>query len=805
MKKLSFLFIAVAASLCVNATDLKDLKIYINPGHGGYDSDDRNVTVPPFAQGDHNGFYESKSNLSKGLSMRDLLEDFGAEVMMSRVTNTTEDDRDLTEISLEANGFVADFFFSIHSNATGTPTRLNQPLMLYRGFTDDPVRPENKVMAGILNDHLLENRVASWSNENPNLRGDYDFYDWGVGVGLGVLRYLAVPGLLSEGSHHDYIPETYRLLNDDYCWLEAYHFTKAIMEYFQTTEKYSTGVVAGTVIDSHLVRTESIYNNIFYGHDEALALCGAVVTLKDAAGRIVDTYTTDELFNGVYMFRAVQPGNYKLSVSHPDYEPFEEDITVVANEVTYLNPVMDHIRDTAPEVLSYSPVWSDGDEAVLCNSSIELVFNWDMDAKSVEENFSITPEVEGDITWEDSYYKMIFTPKRAFEINTVYTVKLGKAAKHPAGLQMADDFTFSFKTGDYNVFEVLASSPEENGLAHYKTPTIEFRFAQKPYTQTLNSGIIVKDENGEQMSYVARSRKISKASDDFGYFQIRLSDDLEIGKTYTMEVNDNVKDVNGMPLEAPYSYKFTAVDVAAEGAVLTMTESFDGDGLLAKDEDNTVGAKSASAVRNTSTKIEGAASYKLDYEFTEYEGGKAAYAFSAPNSALYKNTNAIGLKVYGDLSCNTLYARMSNGADEILVPVCALSFLGWKDVSVSLEDDLQTGDYKVTGFEIAQTGGQISRKGTVYIDKMAIGDAEDAGVGSIETENVRVYPNPASELLIANGDKYILKVELISLNGQLVAAAEGNVLNVSNVPSGIYVAKIHTQNGYGVKQVMVKH
>ena len=272
-----------------------------------------------------------------------------------------------------------------------------------------------------------------------------------------------------------------------------------------------------------------------------------------------------------------------------------------------------------------------------------------------------------------------------------------------------------------------------------------------------------------------------------------------------MEVNENVKDVNGMPLEAPYSYKFTAVDVAAEGAALTMTESFDGDGLLAKDEDNTAGAKSASAARNTSTKIEGTASYKLDYEFTEYEGGKAAYAFSGPNTALYDNTNAIGLKVYGDLSCNTLYARMSDGADEKLVPVCVLSFLGWKDVSVSLEDDLQDGDYKVTGFEIAQTGGQISRKGTVYIDKMAVGDAEDAGVGSIETENVRVYPNPASELLIANGDKYILKVELISLNGQVVASAEGNVLNVSNIPSGIYVAKIHTQNGYGVKQVMVKH
>ena len=61
MKKLSFLVIAVAASLCVNATDLKGLKIYINPGHGGHDSDDRNVVVPPFTGGDPEGYWESKT------------------------------------------------------------------------------------------------------------------------------------------------------------------------------------------------------------------------------------------------------------------------------------------------------------------------------------------------------------------------------------------------------------------------------------------------------------------------------------------------------------------------------------------------------------------------------------------------------------------------------------------------------------------------------------------------------------------------------------------------------------------------
>ena len=61
MKKLAMTILAVAATLTASATDLKDLKIYINPGHGGHDSDDRNVAVPPFSSGDPEGYWESNS------------------------------------------------------------------------------------------------------------------------------------------------------------------------------------------------------------------------------------------------------------------------------------------------------------------------------------------------------------------------------------------------------------------------------------------------------------------------------------------------------------------------------------------------------------------------------------------------------------------------------------------------------------------------------------------------------------------------------------------------------------------------
>lgn len=256
MKKLYILVIALVGCLGLQAKDMTGLRIYINPGHGGWDSDDRNVAVAPFAQGDTLGFWESSSNLHKGLMLRELLEGQGATVAMSRVLNRTEDDLNLNTISREANEFDADLFFSIHSNATGTSNRVNFPMMLFKGYTENPAKPEDKVVAKILFKHLIENQVTYWTQTSEYVVGDWDFYpDWN-NAGLGVLRNLTVTGFLSEGSYHDYVPETYRLLNMDYKYIEAWHFAKAVMEYFNT-DGFTTGHIAGVVYDSRMTRTES--------------------------------------------------------------------------------------------------------------------------------------------------------------------------------------------------------------------------------------------------------------------------------------------------------------------------------------------------------------------------------------------------------------------------------------------------------------------------------------------------------------------------------------------------------------------
>lgn len=804
MKKINLFMLAAATAVTVNAADLNGLKIYVNPGHGGYDSNDRNVAIPPYALHDENGFWESKSNLVKGLALRDLLESFGTHVDMSRTTNTTADDRNLEEIGEEANKCQSDFFFSIHSNATGTSNRTNQPLMLYRGYTDDPVFPEAKEMSGILNKWLLDNQISSWSSKNQWLAGDWTFYDWGTS-GLGVLRKLTVPGMLSEGSYHDYIPETYRLMNSEYCWLEAYHFVQAIMEYFGTSEKFTTGVIGGSLMDSRQIRTDPVYGTTFFEHDKALPIMNATVTLLNENGDEIETYTTQDLPNGVYLFKSVAPGNYKLKFTHPEYRDKEIDVVVEANKVTYENVYMDRIRNTPPEVVEYSPVWNEGDDAVLCNTPVILKFNWDMDPQSVEENFSITPAVEGDLTWEDSYATLVFTPKRSYETNTLYTVVLKKEAKHPENISMTEDFVLKFMTNDYNEMKILAACPGKDEKVHYDGAKINFRFDKQPYTLTIDDEIVVTDAQGTELARNSRTRKVSKATDEFGYYQVDLTKDLVPGATYTVNVSGDLRDQYGIKISGPQTYQFVAVDASEEYADFAKVNGMDDADVLVADAESSVGTTAVAAARNTSTKLEGTASSKLTYTFSSTEGGNAVYGFATAPERKFTNADALGVKVYGDVSNNVLYADFTTaeGAD-VKVKVCDLGYIGWHSCAVDLTS-LEAGkEYTLKGFEIAQAGGQISKTGTVYVDNVSVGGA-GSSVNDIEISGLRLYPNPASELLIVNADSFIAGVELYSIDGKLMAKASGNVVNVSELPIGNYVAKIYTNDGFATKKVVVRH
>ena len=144
-----------ASTITTNAAvvkkDPKDVKIYINPGHGGYNANSMGtVKRGEVKSNDTTAFCESNTNLWKAWALFHKLKDYGVThtgtgiqsardmsqgMMMSHVKYDGTD-RSLPEIAAEAEQYKPDIFLSIHSNANpegSLSSNENYPLVLYRG------------------------------------------------------------------------------------------------------------------------------------------------------------------------------------------------------------------------------------------------------------------------------------------------------------------------------------------------------------------------------------------------------------------------------------------------------------------------------------------------------------------------------------------------------------------------------------------------------------------------------------------------------------------------------------------------
>jgi len=353
MKKITGILLVLFMCSWVSATDLTGKKIYINPGHGGYNgANDRNLVTINYPLEDTLGFWESYSNLQKGLALRDMLQASGATVYMSRTLNRDIDDRSLSEIAAEANANNVDVFQSIHSNAVGTNTGTNYPLILFHGNDNAPTVAASLPMAQAAWPRLMSNQLANWtyySVTSPNLRGDFTFY----GYGLGVLTPLIVPGFLSEGSFHDYKPETHRLLNVDYRKLEAVNLYRYYCDYFKA-DLPATGIIAGFAKGKDETINNTKYTYKTGTNDRWLPLNGARVKLMNATGDSLNMCQVDTLYNGIFAFYNLVPGTYKLHIDAKDHTSKDTTVSVTAATTTYarmmmVNPNVVIPKDTTPD------------------------------------------------------------------------------------------------------------------------------------------------------------------------------------------------------------------------------------------------------------------------------------------------------------------------------------------------------------------------------------------------------------------------------------------------------------------------
>ena len=781
----------------VSAQNLSGVKIYINPGHGGFDADDRNVPIAPYASGDKNGFWESQSNLDKGFALRTMLQTAGATVSMSRTANTTADDLPLSQIVNMGSTMQADFFLSIHTNAgNGVASYV---LMIHYGsdLSDSQIyntyNPGNATQFALSNKsrdisteiakNLYANQITSWSS-GYQVRGDKTFARTIMGFidGYGVLRGLTVPGVISEGAMHDYIPETYRLMNMDYKWLEAWNFYKSFCNYFNGGQ-ITTGVIAGQVRDSR-IKNEATYHK-FAGNDQMLPLNGAKLTLVETN----ETYTVDNMQNGVFVFKNLTPGTYHVKAEKDGYYAQTVELVVTAHNIVYKNFALNRVRNTPPQVLSYSPNVALTD-SVEASSSISMQFNWDMDITSTEHAFNITPAVAGKFTWEDTNYRLRFTPDKPLEKNTVYTVTLNKSASHPDNLSMATDFSFQFRTKSRNRLSLIAVYPfDGTNKVYFNNPSFRLIFDKKLNTTNLSTAIRVLDEANNVLAKATRSVVNNSIAMPYGSTYFNLTANLVPDKEYRLVIDGDVVDEVGMKVVEPISIKFKTSNTL----VITqpVVETFE-TAALSYDAAQSTGISSATAT-TSATKLFGSNSNQLTAGFS---GGNSSARFAFTNPINFMPGQFIGLHLFGDLSGNSISFEIQNGSEISQLPLCDLNFYGWEFHEAIFPFFGAGGTLKVIGIRVNGTNRfPFSNNSTILFDNMLIYNTSILSTNKLYGDVVKVYPNPVSDFIhvtVKNNMNPLL--QLYSISGVLIKEIRTNKLNVSDIATGTYILKVKLSN-----------
>ena len=372
MKKLLLSIFA----LCAVVMSASAAKIYVNPGHGSWTSECRNMTlvnIPSY--GDTLGFWESNTNLWKSLYLEKKLKDAGHTVKMSRrysggtgQLESSPYDKALHVIAAEANSWGPNYFISVHSNAAGSIT-VNYPMFIHRGYDNSETCSGSKWGEGILWDHHFKifssgmEPYSYYSATNKCIRGGLSMNGWDYGV----LRH-SYPGTLVEGYFHTYQPGRHRAMQPDWCRQEGLRYFRGFTQMYGS-KKDTKGYIMGYVRRKDKQINQTNYSGRM-GNDIYYPVNGAKIVLRDAAGNVVktdpykyvkrdfvsqDIYTTDNYYNGVFVYDDLAPGKYTIYVHASGCADYKAEVTVSADATTYTQVFLTAGTGTNPNTAPIDP------------------------------------------------------------------------------------------------------------------------------------------------------------------------------------------------------------------------------------------------------------------------------------------------------------------------------------------------------------------------------------------------------------------------------------------------------------------
>ncbi len=718
MKKIKlFIVIALLGLSNLQAQSLAGYKIFINPGHGGHDpANDREIILSSTVT-----FWESEGNLTKGLYLKTILENLGATVIMSRTTNTTADDIQVTQMAAIANSYNVDYFHAIHSNAGGAS---NYTLILFQGHTNEPTYGDALTVANYLADEIFKvNRTTK-----KMIAGDFDFYGTGQAY-LGVFKWLNMPGTLSEGSMHDYTPESWRLKNDSYLKHEAWAIARAFLIYFMGGS-FQNGILAGILRDE----LETVPYTPTNGLDKYKPINKIKVRLEPG-GRI---YNGDEFNNGYYFFDNVTPGNYKLYFDADGMKTDSVSTVVYANESVFndkllvLNPILD-----PPLILNYFPV--DNINEVSNISDIVFEFNIRMNVTATQNAITISPSVAGSFKWENDYKRLIFTPTTSYVPGTKYTVSISTAAKTYFGINLQQQNSFYFTTR--SKLNLIYTYPDTGAVDISTSVLINVKFDKGIIASTLPYRVTLTDGNGNPVLVRVNPSKYS-----FGIIEFEPQVPLKNNTLYRITLKAGIGDVENVTfpqdviIEFRTENKYTFTGNILDGFELGNVWQSP---LLSP---NTIG------IINDQTNF----TITTEREKSGNNAGKLVYGFSGNNGLVdlallnpielgESSPAGFGIWVFGDNSKNILEYKFSrNNSISENVKIDTINWTGWKLKKIWLNEIPGTGSIQFKSINVVQTGSG-NTSGIIFFDECISNIITDVhGEKNLPSEFHldQNYPNP---------------------------------------------------------------
>ena len=189
--------------------------VVVDPGHGGTAAFDDYRVGPA-------GEREEWINLRVALKLRDLLEERGAAVLLTRTEDVEVDLADRAQLAIENE---ADVFVSVHHNATADPG-VNFPIVYFHGNASENGASVMlaKAMADRINQYLFDGKAP------VSVVSDHTIFPR---EGTSVLRNsYGIPGVIVEASFFTNPEEEQRLKDPEYNRLEAEAYVMALEDFF---------------------------------------------------------------------------------------------------------------------------------------------------------------------------------------------------------------------------------------------------------------------------------------------------------------------------------------------------------------------------------------------------------------------------------------------------------------------------------------------------------------------------------------------------------------------------------------------